>query len=144
MQRTLILLKHDAIDRGLVGAILARFEKANLRLENCRFLQPDVDHWQRHYADLKARQPAAFERTTRYLAGKPAMAVILTGTNAIQKARSMIGGTDPLSAAPGTIRGDWGNDSIALADAENRATANLVHAADSEASVAVEIALWFA
>jgi nucleoside-diphosphate kinase len=144
MQRTLILLKHDAIDRGLVGEILARFEKANLRLENCRFLHPDVGHWQRHYADLKARQPAAFERTTRYLSGKPVMAVILTGTNAIQKARSLMGVTDPLQAAPGTIRGDWGNDSIALADAENRATANLVHAADSEASVASEIALWFA
>jgi nucleoside-diphosphate kinase len=144
MQRTLILLKQDAIDRSLVGEILARFEKANLRVENCRFLQPDVDHWQRHYADLKARQPAAFERTTRYLAGKPVVAVILVGNNAIQKARNLIGVTDPLKAAPGTLRGDWGNDSIALADAENRATANLVHAADSEASVASEIALWFA
>lgn len=144
MQRTLILLKHDAIDRGLVGEILARFEKANLRVENCRFLQPDIGHWQRHYADLKARQPAAFERTTRYLAGQPVVAVILAGNNAIQKARSLIGVTDPLKAAPGTLRGDWGNDSIALADAEDRATANLVHAADSEAAVASEIALWFA
>jgi nucleoside-diphosphate kinase len=144
MQRTLILLKPDAIQRGLVGEILARFEKADLRIEKCRLLQPDVDHWRQHYADLKSRQPAAFDRTTRHLAGKPVVAVILVGANAIQKARSLIGATDPLKAAPGTIRGDLGNDSIASADAENRSTANLVHAADAEASVASEIALWFA
>jgi nucleoside-diphosphate kinase len=143
MQRTLILIKPDALERGLAGAILARLEAACLRVEQARVVRPDLALLQQHYADLKRRELRAFERTTRSLEGRPFLALILVGPNAIAKARMLAGPTDPLAAPPGTIRGDWGNDTIAQADAEDRTTMNLLHAADSEGSVARETALWF-
>lgn len=143
MQKTLILLKPDALARGLAGVILARFEAAGMRIENCRLLRPTLAQLEAHYADLKVQNPRAFDRTTRSLQGQPFVAVVLAGPNAIKKARALMGATDPLAAAAGTIRGDFGHDSIAQADAEDRATANLLHAADSEASAAREIAVWF-
>ncbi len=143
MHKTLILLKPDALERGLAGTILARLEAANLRVENCRLVRPSLEQLEAQYADLRQRAPKAFSRTTVFLHGQPFLAVVLVGPNAIQKARTLIGPTDPLAAPPGTIRGDFGNDTIDRADAENRSTFNLVHAADSEAAVAREIAIWF-
>ncbi len=143
IQRTLILLKGDAIEGGLVGVILARFERAGLRIENCRYTRPDLALLEQHYVDLKARHPRAFERTSRYLVGRPLIAMILAGPNAIQKARTLTGATDSLAASPGTIRGDYSSDSLALADQQDRATLNLVHAADSEAAAERELAMWF-
>ncbi len=143
MLKTLILLKPDALERGLAGAILARFDTTGLRVENCRLVCPTLEQLETHYADLRTREAKAFKRTTVSLTGKPFIAAILTGQDAIQKVRTLCGGTDPSAAAAGTIRGDYGNDSIQQADAENRATNNLVHAADSEASVAREIEIWF-
>ncbi len=143
MQKTLILLKPEAIERGLVGTILARFENAGLRIEHCRFTRPSLQQLEVHYADLQVRNAAAFRRTTRFLEQKPFIAVVLTGWNVIAKVRALAGATDPGTALPGTIRGDFSSDTIQLADAENRATCNLVHAADSEAAVAREVALWF-
>lgn len=143
MQRTFILLKPDALERGLAGAILARFETAGLRVEGARLVRPTLDQLEAHYADLKRRAVRAFERTTRSLAGQPFLALVLSGPNAVQKVRTLVGPTDPLAAPAGTIRGDFGSDTIPQADAEDRATLNLVHAADSEASVTREIDLWF-
>ena len=143
MQRTLILVKPDAIERGLVGTILARFEAACLRVEDSRLVRPTLNMLETHYADLRKRDERAFLRTTQSLQGKPFLAFILSGPNAIQKVRALTGSTEPLTAPAGTIRGDFGNDTIAQADAENRTTNNLVHAADSESSVARETALWF-
>jgi nucleoside-diphosphate kinase len=133
----------DAVERGLVGAILARYENAGLRIEECRFSQPDTAQWERHYADLNERNPEAFRRITRFLTGKPVVAVILKGWNAIKKARELNGNTDPLSAAPGTIRGDYSSDSVALGNTEHRPLFNLVHAADSYESARKEVDLWF-
>jgi nucleoside-diphosphate kinase len=143
MQKTLILLKPDAIERGLTGAILARFEAAGLRLENCRHVRPTLSQLELHYADLRSANERAFRRTTASLENQPFIAVILAGPNAIRKVRAMTGSTDPVKAPAGTIRGDYGSDTIEQADAEDRATYNLIHAADSEASVAREAAIWF-
>jgi nucleoside-diphosphate kinase len=143
MQQTLILLKCDAVERGLVGTILERFERTGLRISDCRQLCPGLEKWQEHYAELQSRNARAFERSTQFLAGKPVIAAILTGPNAILKVRSLCGATDPLKALAGTIRGDYSLDAFEQADAENRSTLNLVHASDSEASAAREIAIWF-
>ena len=143
MQKTLILLKPDAIERGLTGAILARFEAAGLRLENCRQVRPTLSQLELHYADLRSSNERAFRRTTAYLENRSFIAILLAGPNAIGKVRAMTGPTDPVKAPAGTIRGDFGCDTIAQADAEDRATNNLIHAADSEASVAREAAIWF-
>lgn len=143
MEHTLVLLKPDALERGLAGAILGRFEAAGLRLTDCCCVQPNLEFLSQHYAELRVNHPDAFERTARYLAGKPFIAVRLTGPHAVRKTRLLVGPTDPLQAPAGTIRGDYGADSIALADAEQRATLNLVHAADSPEAAARELQLWF-
>ncbi len=143
MQRTIILFKPDALERGLAGVILARFEAACLRVEDARMVRPTLGQLEAHYADLKRREARAFERTTRSLVGRPFLALVLSGPNAIQKVRALLGPTDPLAAPAGTIRGDFGNDTIPQADSENRAAFNLVHAADSEESVTREMGLWF-
>ncbi|MEI7728062.1 MAG: nucleoside-diphosphate kinase [Verrucomicrobiota bacterium] len=143
MQKTLVLFKCDAIERGLVGAILERFERAGLRIEDGRYLRPSLAEWQQHYADLQSRNARAFERSTQFFAGKPVFAMILAGPNAILKVRALVGPTDPLKAPAGTIRGDYSSDTVELADAEYRSALNLVHAADSEATALREIAFWF-
>ena len=143
MQTTLILLKPDALERGLAGAVLARFEAAGLRILKCRLVRPTLAQLEAHYAELGLKNERAFRRTTDSLQDQPFVALLLAGPNAIAKVRALTGSTEPLTAAAGTIRGDWGNDTIAQADAENRTTNNLVHAADSEASVARETAIWF-
>jgi nucleoside-diphosphate kinase len=142
-QETLILLKPEALQRNLIGAILQRFENAGLRISNLRLLAPTLEQVRTHYADLEGRNARAFDRNTRYLAGKPLIAAILSGTSAIAKARSLVGPTEPAAAPPGTIRGDLSADSFARADAEDRGLLNLVHAADAPESAAREIRLWF-
>jgi nucleoside-diphosphate kinase len=143
MQQTLVLLKPDAIERGLAGEILARFESAQLRVVEARLHRPTLALLEQHYADLRQREERAFVRTTRSLAGQPFLALILEGPNAIRKVRALTGPTEPLTAPAGTIRGDFSAETIAEADAENRAVSNLVHAADSVASVQKERDLWF-
>jgi nucleoside-diphosphate kinase len=143
MQKTLVLLKPDTLARGLAGAILARFENARLRVEDGRLVRPPLAQLEAHYAELKVKNERAFRRTTQSLVGQPFLALVLSGPNAIQKVRNLTGPTDPLNAPAGTIRGDFGNDTITQADAEDRTTHNLVHAADSEASAAREITIWF-
>lgn len=144
MQKTLILLKPDALERGLAGTILARFEDAGFKIEDARMVKATLPQLQKHYADLRQKNLVAFTRTTKDYAGRKFLALILSAPNAIAKARLMAGPTDPSVAPAGTIRGDFSSDSIATADAENRATANLLHAADSPESARREIGLWFA
>jgi len=143
MQQTLILFKPDALERGLVGAILSRFEQAGLRIENCRLVRPGESLLTRHYAELKARHPEVFASALLHFRDKPFAAMILSGRNAVQKVRRLTGPTDSLDAPPGTIRGDYGSDSLPLSKSEHRVTFNLIHASDSDESAAREIALWF-
>lgn len=143
IEETLVLIKPDALERGQTGDILRRFETAGLRIRNARWVCPDLGLLQKHYADLKTRNARAYDRNTRYLAGKNALALVLSGVNAIAKVRALIGPTEPAVAPPGTIRGDFSSDTIKLADDEDRGLYNLVHAADSRDSARNEIALWF-
>lgn len=144
LQRTLILLKPDTLQRALCGEVIRRFERAGLRIVTLRKTRFTRALLSRHYAELKEKNPAAYRRNTPYLAGRDVIALVLEGPNAIAKARALAGPTDPVAAAPGTIRGDFSCDSIPFADSENRGLNNLVHAADSPASARREIKLWFA
>src|SRR5262249_5464075 len=85
IEETLVLVKPDALERGQTGEILRRFENAGLRIRNARWVCPDLGLVQKHYADLKTRNPGAYDRNTRYLAGKNALALVLSGVNAIAK-----------------------------------------------------------
>jgi nucleoside-diphosphate kinase len=142
-QRTLVLLKPDTLRRGLCGEVLSRFERAGLQVVDVRKARFTRALLTRHYAELKAKNPAAYHRNAPYLAGREVIALLLEGRNGIAKARALAGPTDPLVAPPGTIRGDFSSDSIPFADSENRGLDNLVHAADSPASARREIKLWF-
>lgn len=143
IEETLVLIKPDALERGQAGEVIRRFEQAGLRLRNARWVRPDLLTVETHYADLKAKNLRAFDRNSRYLAGKELLALVLTGSNAIARVRLLIGSTEPSAAAPGTIRGDLSSDTIRLADSEDRGLFNLVHAADSPESARREIAIWF-
>ena len=142
-ERTLILLKPETLEGGLCGEILRRFEQAGLRILDARRVRFTLPRLRRHYAELRVQNPRAYERTVRSLTGRHGLALILSGANAIAKVRALVGPTDPTAAPPGTIRGDLGSHSIALADAEDRGTRNLVHAADSRRSARDEARIWF-
>lgn len=132
MGATLVLCKPDAVERGLVGEILSRFERKGLRIAAARLLQVDADLAARHYAE-HVEKPF-YPELRDFIGRSPTLALVLEGpgeTYAI--VRSLMGPTNPAVAPPGTIRGDFGLE----------VTENLVHGSDSEAAAAREIALFF-
>jgi nucleoside-diphosphate kinase len=131
MSRTLILVKPDAFERALTGEVLARFERKGLRLVAMKLMQADEAIANEHYAE-HAEKPF-FGELVSFITGGPLVAAVFEGKEAVSAARQLIGATDPLEAAPGSIRGDFAVE----------VTFNLVHGSDSEESAAREIALWF-
>jgi nucleoside-diphosphate kinase len=127
----------------LVGEILRRFERAGLRIRDVKRVRYTAARLEQHYAELKVKNYHAYDRNARYLAGQEGFGVVVTGTHAVAKVRLLVGPTEPASAPPGTIRGDYSSDTIALADAQDRGLHNLIHAADSPEAAVREIALWF-
>ena len=130
-QRTLVLIKPDAVRRGLVGAVLSRFETKGLSIVALQHRQIDAAMADTHYAD-HVEQPW-YPPLREFAVSGPLVALVLEGDEAISVVRGLNGATDGRAAAPGTIRGDY-----SLSNREN-----LVHATDSEESAAREIALWF-
>src|SRR5262249_1118514 len=131
MQRTLIILKPDCVQRRLAGAVLQRFEAKGLRIAALKMMQVDRPLAEQHYAEHKGKP--FFEGLLSFITGGPVVVGILEGNEAIPVVRSMLGATNGAAAAPGTIRGDF---SISKQN-------NLVHGSDSEESARREIALWF-
>ena len=131
MSRTLILIKPDAFERNLTGEILARFERKGLRIVAMRLLQADEEIANSHYAE-HAEKPF-FGELVSFITGGPLVALILEGHEAVPAARQLIGATNPIDAAPGSLRGDFGLE----------VTFNLVHGSDSDESAEREIAIWF-
>jgi nucleoside-diphosphate kinase len=130
-ERTLLLLKPDAVRRGLVGTILARYEAKGLTIEALELRRIDATWADRHYAD-HVEQPW-YPPLRAYITSGPLLAVVLSGPSVIEVVRLLNGATNAVVAAPGTIRGD-----LSLSNREN-----LVHASDSAESAATELALWF-
>ena len=131
MQRTLILLKPDAVHRRLIGTIIQRFEQKGLRLVALKLMQASRDLAAKHYAVHKERP--FYESLLQFLTSGPTVALCLEGREAVAVARSMMGVTDGAKSAPGTIRGDFG---ISVQN-------NLIHGSDSAENAQMEIALWF-
>ncbi|VTR98236.1 nucleoside-diphosphate kinase [Tuwongella immobilis] len=131
MQRTLVLLKPDAVQRRLAGAILSRFEAKGLRLVGLKLVQADRALAEKHYA-VHAGKPF-YESLLSFLTSGPTIALVLEGREAVTVVRSMMGATDGAKSAPGTIRGDY------ALSVQN----NLIHGSDSPENAATEIALWF-
>ena len=130
-ERTLVLIKPDAVRRALAGEILARFERRGLEIRAAKLLLVDRDLAERHYAEHVDKP--FFRELLDFIASAPTLALVLEGESAISVVRTTMGATNPTSAAPGTIRGDL---ALAMPD-------NLVHGSDSPESAAREIELWF-
>jgi nucleoside-diphosphate kinase len=131
VSRTLILIKPDAYERGLTGEILARFERKGLEIKALRVVQADEEIANRHYAEHTDKP--FFGELVEFITRGPLVAAILEGEAAVTAARQAIGATNPLEAAPGSIRGDYAIE----------VTFNLVHGSDSDESAAREIETWF-
>ena len=131
IQRTLVVLKPDAVQRAIAGELLARFERRGLRIMALRLVKVDRALAEKHYAVHKGR--FFYDDLVKTISASPVVAAVLEGPNAIAVVRAMVGATRPHEAAPGTIRGDY-----ALVGLRN-----LVHASDAPETAAAEIALWF-
>lgn len=131
MQRTLVLAKPDAVRRGLVGELLSRLERKGLRVAGLKLLHMDEALARRHYA-VHAEKPF-FGSLVKYITSGPMAAVVVEGPNVVELVRRLMGETDPLRAAPGTIRGDLGTS----------IEENLVHGSDSPENARQEISLFF-
>ena len=131
MERTFVILKPDAVQRGLVGEIILRFERRGLKLAAMKMIQVSDALARQHYA-VHAERPF-FKGLIEYITSSPVVALVLEGTGAIGVVRSTVGATEPEEAAPGTIRADFGLE----------IGRNLVHASDGPDTAASEISLWF-
>jgi nucleoside-diphosphate kinase len=132
LERTLVLIKPDAVARGLAGEILRRFEARGLAVRAAKLLTVSRDLADAHYAEH--REKPFFGELVSFITSAPTLALVLQGEGAIAAVRSTMGSTNPADSAPGTIRGDL---ALSMPD-------NLVHGSDSPESAAREVALWFA
>ena len=131
-ERTLVLIKPDAVQRGLVGRILDRFEQRGLSIRAAKLLTVDRELAGRHYAEHSEKP--FFGELVEFITSAPTLALVLEGEGGIAVVRTTMGATNPASAAPGTVRGDF---ALSMPD-------NLVHGSDSPESAEREVALWFA
>lgn len=144
IERTLVLLKPDAVARGLVGRVLMRFEDALLKIVAGKMVWMDAELTRQHYFDLEDRfGPAVYNSMAEFMQTGPVFALVLEGVDAIACVRKIVGSTYPDQAAPGTIRGDFAHMSRAYANANGIAVANLVHASGNADEAAHEIDVWF-
>jgi nucleoside-diphosphate kinase len=131
MERTLVLIKPDAMQRGLAGEILARLERRGLRIVGLKLIHVDQALAERHYGEHVGKP--FYEGLVSYITASPIIAAAFEGTDAVEAVRSTVGKTNPRDAAPGTIRGDFGLE----------IGRNLIHASDSLESAAREVNLFF-
>lgn len=145
MQRTLVLLKPDALDRGIVGEILTRFERVGAKIVGMKMLVSDRDTAMQHYTDdlAQRRGERVRELMIQMITMGPIVAIALEGVDIVEVVRKMIGSTEPKSAAPGTIRGDYAHVSFAHADSKEMGIFNLIHASGSSEEGEAEIGVWF-
>lgn len=169
IEQTLVIIKPDGVQRGLVGDIIRRFETTGLKIVAMKMVWPSATLVGKHYTGDKKYNTEVGEKALKnakdhgktidgtaleiglriratnikYLSTGPVLAMVLEGNTAIQSVRNIIGGTNPLTADMGTIRGDYTIDDFAQADKENRAVRNLMHASSEPKEAKREIALWF-
>lgn len=130
-QRTFVMIKPDAVQRGLVGEIITRFEKKGIKLVAMKLVSVSKELAEKHYGIHKGKP--FFEPTVKYITSSPVVAMVLEGNNAIEMVRGMMGKTNPQEASMGTIRGDYGQF----------IGRNIVHGSDGPDTAKFEIGLWF-
>ncbi len=130
-QRTFVMIKPDAVQRGLIGNIVSRFEQKGIKLVAMKLVSVSKELAEKHYGVHKGKP--FFEPTVEYITSSPVVAMVLEGENIIEIVRGMMGKTNPVEAAPGTIRGDFGQF----------IGRNIVHGSDGMDTAEFEINLWF-
>src|SRR4030043_527553 len=170
MEKTLVVIKPDGIQRNLIGEIISRFERSGLKVVAVKMMQPDEKLVEKHYTidpgwienvgkkaiasyqkrglpvpnnDPIAVGKEVLNRLKKYVSSAPVLAMVWEGSSAVEMVRKICTAELPLSALAGTIRGDYTPESYQLADGDERAIRNLVHASGSVAEAEKEIALWF-
>lgn len=144
VEKTLVLLKPDAVTRGLAGRVLVRFEDAALKIVGVKMKHLDADFTRKHYFDLEERLGAEiYNSTASFMQSGPVIAFALQGVDAVAKVRKIIGGTYPNDAAPGTVRGDFAHQTKASSEISGKAVMNLVHASGNSEEAKYEVELWF-
>jgi nucleoside-diphosphate kinase len=143
-ERTLVVLKPDAVVRGLAGRIIQRFEDASLKIIGMKMREMDADFTRKHYFDLEERLgPVVYHATAAFMQRGPVIALVVEGEDAVATVRKIVGSTYPNEAPPGSIRGDFAHQSKAVAIATGKAVANLVHASGKPEEAKYEVDLWF-
>ena len=147
VQRTLILFKPDAVQRGIVGEILTRFERVGLKIIGTKMIFPSKEHYHKHYEGIgkmvTRRGEKAFGMALEFMTQGPVIAMVFEGVEAVELVRKLVGGTEPKTALPGTIRGDYSHMSFGYADEHNVGIPNLIHASGSIEEAKQEISHWF-
>lgn len=145
LQRTLILLKPDALERGIMGEIITRFERVGAKIVGMKLLLSKKDTVERHYREELAQRRGKVirERMIDMLISGPIVALVLEGVNIVEVARKLVGPTEPKMAPPGTIRGDYSHVSFEHSDARKIGVFNLIHASATPEEAELEINVWF-
>lgn len=148
VEQSLVLFKPDAVQRGVVGEILTRFERVGLKIVGTKMLAPSRDHFYAHYEEIgkmiTRRGEATFNTVLDFMTQGPVIAMVFEGVEAVAVIRKMVGATEPKTALPGTIRGDYSHISFGYADGQGKSTPNLIHASGDPEEAKQEIAHWFA
>ena len=147
IERTLILFKPDAIQRGHIGEILTRFERVGLKIVGTKMLAPDRAHYHKHYEEIgqviTRRGEATFNSVMDMMNEGPVIAMVLEGVEAVEIVRKLVGTTEPKASAPGTIRGDFSHMSYGYGDQKQKGIPNLIHASGDLSDASQEIPHWF-
>ncbi len=141
MERSLVIIKPDGVQRGLVGEVITRFEKVGLKIIGMKMVWADAKFAKKHYAaHLQKKFYLALEAM---ITEGPVVAMVLEGVHAVEIVRKMVGATEPKAALPGTIRGDYAHVSYEYADKKGIAIKNLIHASGDAKEAEIEVKLWF-
>lgn len=141
IERTLVLLKPDAVQRAVMGEIITRFEKTGLKIIGMKLVWVDKEFSRKHYAEHISKP--FYAGLEEVITAGPILAMVIEGVESIATIRKIVGATEPKSAAPGTIRGDYAHVSYGYADAKKIGIKNLIHASANADDAKKEVALWF-
>lgn len=147
IERTLVLFKPDAVQRGVVGEILTRFERVGLKIVGTKMIAPDEAHYYKHYEEIgqviTRRGEETFKNVLTMMQDGPVIAMVFEGVEAVELVRKLVGSTEPKSSAPGTIRGDFSHMSYGYGDEAGKGIPNLIHASGDLDDAKKEIPHWF-
>lgn len=142
IERTLVLIKPDGVQRALSGEIINRFEKAGLKIVGLKMMWIDKEFSKKHYSEHIGKK--FYEGLEKFITEGPLIAMVLEGVDAVKNVRRLVGSTAPNEAMPGTIRGDYAHVSYEYADKNGKSIKNLIHASGNKEDAEKEIDLWFA